>query len=110
MTGNLQILTSLHTVRIAESREPASVDYTGQICQFSEIGRSGPHTVLPHPWACYTASSNAQWHIPNGTVVPVRPKGSHKLMVVSYTRQLLAVAWLLLVDQTTTHQMGSTVV
>ena len=35
---------------------------------------------------------------------------SHKLLVVSYTRQLLVMARLLLVDQNTTHQMGSTVV
>ena len=63
-----------HTDRIAESREPAAVDYTGQIHQFSEIGPGGPHDgpnrVLPRPWVCYAASNAAQWQWPNGSVVP----------------------------------------
>ena len=63
-----------HTVCIAESREPVTVDYTGQIRQFSEIGQSGTGTT-PRPWICYvqgvaSIGSDVQWQTPNGSVVP----------------------------------------
>ena len=68
--------TLAHTVRIAESREPVTVDYTGQIRQFSEIGPSGSGTT-PRPWICYTdfdlvnnPIAVVQWQTPSGSVVP----------------------------------------
>ena len=68
------IYTLLHTVRIAEAREHFTVDYTGQIRQFSEIGQSGVGTT-PRPWVCYTQGvasigSDVQWRTPSGSVVP----------------------------------------
>ena len=75
--------THSQTVRIAESREPVTVDYTGQIRSFSEIGPSGPfegpNMVTPRPWVCYvegkSIASAAQWQTPNGSVVPTVPLG-----------------------------------
>ena len=68
-----------HTVRIAESSEANTVDYTGQIRQLSEIGPSGPRAVTPRPWVCYTQDvlvwSYVQWQTPNGSVVPTAPLG-----------------------------------
>ena len=59
------ICTLAHTDRIAETREPATVDYTGQIRSFSEIGPSGPDTT-PHPWLCYMYTDpSAQWQTPS---------------------------------------------
>ena len=82
-SNDLWLYTLVHTVRIAEAREPVTVDYTGQIRQFSEIGRggafSGPNIVLPRPWVCYvsdSASLSAQWQLPNGSVVPAAPSES----------------------------------
>ena len=72
------VCTLPHTARIAESRQAAPVDYTGEIRQFSEIGRGGSYlTVFPRPWVCYVSDSpsSAQWQWPNGTVVPTRPAG-----------------------------------
>ena len=68
-----------HTVRIAESREDHTIDYTGQIRQFSEIGPSGEGTT-PRPWVCYTDfkpvdNPIVQWQTPNGSVVPMIPSG-----------------------------------
>ena len=68
------IYTLSHTVRISESSEPATVDYTGQIHQFSEIGPGGSGTV-PRPWICYVQAvasigSDVQWQTPSGNVVP----------------------------------------
>ena len=70
------IYTLPHTVRIAESSEPNTADYTGQIRQFSEIGPAGPGTT-PRPWVCYvqgvaSIGSDVQWQTPNGVV----PSGS----------------------------------
>ena len=68
----------MYTVRIAESRKANYVDYTGQVRQFSEIGRDGPTTVTPRPWVCYVGSFAAgyvQWQWPNGSVVPTIPSG-----------------------------------
>ena len=68
-----------HTVRIAESREPDTIDYTGQIRQFSEIGPGGPfegpNAIFPRPWVCYVSNSasSVQWQTPDGMVVPTRP-------------------------------------
>ena len=47
-----------------------------------------------------------------GTKSPGHQQDSHKLLVVSYSRELIMMVWVLvlLVDQTTTHQMGGTVV
>ena len=69
--------TLAHTVRITEWREAATVDYTNQIRQFSEIGPSGPSTVTPRPWVCYIQgrSTDAQWQTPDGSVVPTIPSG-----------------------------------
>ena len=71
------IYTLPHTVRIAEAREPFSVDYTGQIRRFSEIGPGGPITNTPRPWVCYTdfnlvnnPIAVVQWQTPSGSVVP----------------------------------------
>ena len=67
-----------HTVRIAERREADTVDYSGQIHQFSEIGPGGASTVTPRPWSCYTegiSKLHAQWQTPNGSVVPAVPSG-----------------------------------
>ena len=73
---------SCTTVRIAESREPETVNYTGQIHQFSEIGPSGDGTT-PRPWVCYPDFNPVddpiavvQWQTPDGSVVPTRPLGS----------------------------------
>ena len=70
------VCTHAHAVRIAESREPVTVDYTGQIRSFSEIGPSGP-MVIPRPWVCYVEGRSiaAQWQTPNGSVVPTVPLG-----------------------------------
>ena len=73
--------THSHAVRIAESRESVTVDYTGQIRSFSEIGPGGPHfgpnIVTPRPWVCYVEGKSiaAQWQTPNGSVVPTVPLG-----------------------------------
>ena len=70
------VYTLTHTVRIAESREANTVDYTGQIHQLSEIGPSGPRTVTPRPWICYTegiSMYDAKWQTPNGSIVPTKP-------------------------------------
>ena len=72
--------THTHTVRIAESREPATVDYTGQIRQFSEIGPGGNSTT-PHPWVCYVQGIDphvdpvVQWQTPDGSAVPTISPG-----------------------------------
>ena len=71
------VCTLAPTVRIAESREPSSVDYTGQIRQFSEIGPGGDGTT-PRPWVCYlqgiaSNDSAIQWQTPNGSVIPTVP-------------------------------------
>ena len=74
---HVQYLHSSHTVRIVESAEAAydpTVDYTGQIRQFSEIGRGGAGTT-PRPWVCYvqgvaSIGSDVQWQTPSGSVVP----------------------------------------
>ena len=68
------VCTLAHTVRIAESTEQFTVDYTGQIRQFSEIGPGGTSTT-PRPWVCYTQGvasigSDVQWQTPNGSGVP----------------------------------------
>ena len=69
------VCTLAHTGRIVEAAEGTAdpnTDYTGQIRQFSEIGRSGGGTT-PRPWVCYTqsaSSSTVQWQFPNGSVVP----------------------------------------
>ena len=67
------IFTLFNTVRIAESTEQFTVDYTGQICQFSEIGPAGTGTT-PRPWICFVLSS-AQWQWPNGSAVTTAPSG-----------------------------------
>ena len=71
----LHACTLAHIVRIAESRDADTVDYTGQIHQFSEIGPSGPRTVTPRPWVCYVEgrSDDLQWQTPNGSVVLTIP-------------------------------------
>ena len=65
---------SPHTVRIAASIEASSVDYTGQIRQFSEIGVGGPSTNTPRPWVCYAVGFDlrnvVQWQTPDGSAVP----------------------------------------
>ena len=70
------IYTLPHTVRIVEASEPDTVDYTGQIHQFSEIGQGGSGTT-PRPWVCYfqgvarhLIGSVVQWQTPSGSVVP----------------------------------------
>ena len=70
----LHACTLAHIVRIAESREADTVDYTGQIHQFSEIGPSGSGTT-PRPWICYVEgrSGDLQWQTPNARVVPTIP-------------------------------------
>ena len=69
-------LKHMYTDRIAESGEPSTVDYTGQIRQFSEIGPGGVGTT-PGPWVCYVqnTSSGVQWQMPNGSVVLTVPSG-----------------------------------
>ena len=75
------LLYNLPAVRIAESREPPSVDYTGQIRQFSEIGPGGPfegpNIVTPRPWVCYVqgTASSVQWETPDGSVIPTVTSG-----------------------------------
>ena len=75
------VCTLAHTVRIAESREAVSVDYTEQIRQFSEIGPGGPPTYTPRPWVCYTQgidlvnSPIVQWQTPDGSDVPTGSAG-----------------------------------
>ena len=69
------VCTLAHTDRIVESAEgqaDPNADYTGQIRQFSEIGRGGVGTT-PRPWVCYTQSTSSsivQWQFPNGSGVP----------------------------------------
>ena len=66
----------LHTCtdRVAESREPFLVDYTGQIRQFSEIGPGGDPAITPRPWVCYSpyiypgSDPFVQWQTPDGNV------------------------------------------
>ena len=68
----MTLYTFAYTARIAESREPVTVDYTGQIRQFSEIGPNGFGTT-PRPWVCYfqgVIASTVQWQTPDGRVVP----------------------------------------
>ena len=69
--------TLAHTDRISASEDASTVDYTGQIHQFSEIGPGGTGTTL-RPWGCFTAANAAQWLTPSGNVVPTTPGGFTK--------------------------------
>ncbi len=64
---------SQFTVRLAASNEPSSIDHTGEIISFTDIGSGGgaPTYPPPRPWVCYTTNTNnVVWQFPDGTAVP----------------------------------------
>ncbi len=57
-----------YSVRLAAPNEASTIDHTGDIISFSDIG-PGPvtSTNLPRPWYCYTSNrGGVVWQGPNG--------------------------------------------